>query len=239
MARSTRGSQPAWKGLGLLAALALGAGCASALGGAPVYDYFAAPAADDPWMRKIRHWQAREREDPIAAPETAPAEVAGSRPEAGAGAVPSGDLRAEYAGFRAEQRRALARELAAWIQDEAQRHYVPDGAIDRWATLAETLRNNGDDCDGLELLVFRMLREFGFPEDQVYRAIVYRPSDNQHHMVTLWFEDRDDPWVIDPTGAMTTGLPRLSELAEWRPLKLFSEDERYTVETRRLARAAR
>jgi predicted transglutaminase-like cysteine proteinase len=140
--------------------------------------------------------------------------------------------------FRAERLRAIARELAGWIQQQAQHHYVPDGTIDRWATLAETLRNDGDDCDGLELLVYRMLREFGFGADEVYRAIVVRPSDNQHHMVTLWFEDRGDPWVIDPTGAMTSGMPRMSEVPGWKPLKIFSEDERYTVEHGPLARAS-
>ena len=49
-------------------------------------------------------------------------------------------------------------------------------------------------------------------EDEVYRAIVFRRSDGQHHMVTFWFEHPDDPWVIDPTGAMTSGMPRMSEM---------------------------
>ena len=30
-------------------------------------------------------------------------------------------------------------DLANWIQWKAQDHYIPDGPIDRWATLAETL----------------------------------------------------------------------------------------------------
>ena len=242
MAKRTRSgiAAPTW--LGLLLALALGGGCAGALGGRPVYDYFSQPRSDDPWMRKIGQWQARERWDRLEAPELAPAAVAvsGAEPNAAAAgpAAATGDLRLEYAAFRAERRRALARELAAWIQQQAQQHYVPDGAIDRWATLAETLRSNGDDCDGLELLVYRLLREFGFEADEVYRAIVVRPADNQHHMVTLWFEDRGDPWVIDPTGAMTSGMPRMSEVPGWKPLKIFSEDERYTVERSPLARAS-
>nr|MCS5619891.1 hypothetical protein [Myxococcota bacterium] len=84
-------------------------------------------------------------------------------------------------------------------------------------------------CDGLELLVYHALRDLGFAENEVYRAIVYRPSDGQHHMVTLWFEDREDPWVIDPTGAMTTGMPLMSSMPEWVPLKVFSQDVEYTV----------
>jgi hypothetical protein len=48
-------------------------------------------------------------------------------------------------------------------------------------------------------------------------------------MVTLWFEDRMDPWVIDPTGAMTSGMPRMSSMPNWVPLKLFSEDVEFSV----------
>jgi hypothetical protein len=47
-------------------------------------------------------------------------------------------------------------------------------------------------------------------------------------MVTLWFENRDDPWVIDPTGAMTRGMPHLSEVSGWRPLKVFDETHEFT-----------
>ena len=56
-----------------------------------------------------------------------------------------------------------------------------------------------------------------------------RDRDRANHMVTLWCEDRDDPWVIDPTGAMTTGMPRMSELPNWVPLKVFGETAVYTV----------
>jgi len=56
-------------------------------------------------------------------------------------------------------------------------------------------------------------------------------------MVTLWFEDADDPWVIDPTGAMTSGMPLMSELADWVPLKVFTEDDDFSVRTELLARS--
>jgi hypothetical protein len=101
------------------------------------------------------------------------------------------------------------------------------------------LDGNGDDCDGLELLVYSMLREFGFAEDEVYRAIVVRPSDGQHHMVTLWFEERSDPWVIDPTGAMTSGMPHMSEVPGWHPLKVFGAEASFTVERLPVAQVQR
>jgi predicted transglutaminase-like cysteine proteinase len=212
------------RGVALAAAVSAG-GCAFQSVGAPWlgYRFFTPPEAGDPWSGKIRGWQARERAvGDTEALASAPASVseggsqAGERPEAG-------DLRAKYFAFRREQKRELAAQTAAWIQREARGHYRPDGPIDHWATLRETLDRDGEDCDGLELLVYHLLRDMGFRDDEVTRAIVVRPSDGQHHMVTLWFESRDDPWVIDPTGAMTSGMPRLSEVPGWVPLKLFTE----------------
>ncbi len=189
------------------------------------FAYFTSPATDDPWSPKIAGWRARELADQTDL-VSAPASVSGP----GENALPAdaNDLREKYTAFRAEQRRQQARELAAWIQENARGHYRPDGSFDHWATLEETLAHDGDDCDGLELLAFNLLRELGFSGDEVFRAIVYRAEDGQHHMVTLWFENPDDPWVIDPTGAMVRGMPRMSEVAGWVPLKVFSDTREFT-----------
>lgn len=198
------------------------------------YEYFSPPMDADAWSAKISGWQRRELADTgeVAAPPGV-ALVDGPSLHAvgdGAAEVPTAlPLRSKYFNFRAEHKRRMASELAQWIQDEAKLHYVPDGPIDHWATLEETLANNGDDCDGLELLVYHALRDLGFHANEVYRAIVVRSSDGQHHMVTLWFEDAEDPWVIDPTGAMTRGMPRMSEVPGWAPLKLFSDRAEFSV----------
>jgi predicted transglutaminase-like cysteine proteinase len=187
--------------------------------------YFAPSVPGDPWSAKIAAWQQRERAH-VADLETTPASVSG----AGGIVAREGEssLREKFAAFRREQRRRQAQEVAAWMQETSRSHYHPDGAFDHWATLAETLDADGDDCDGLELLPFNLLRELGFSKDEVFRAIVYRASDGQHHMVTLWFEDADDPWVIDPTGAMTRGMPRLSAVAGWSALKVFDDEREFT-----------
>ncbi len=212
--------------------LALGMGCASTLTLSSHYDYFQTPDDRDPWSPKIAGWQRREAAD--AAPmlgDTAPSvDGPGSAPLAeSASTANRAELRTKYSDFRAQRKRHAAREFAKWIQTEAKNHYVADGPIDHWATLEETLRSNGDDCDGLELLVFQGLRDLGFDQSEVFRAIVYRPEDGQHHMVTLWFEERTDPWVIDPTGAMTSGMPRMSEVPGWVPLKVFSDTAEFSV----------
>jgi len=251
-------ASPADKKLSLVATVALvclfGIGCAAMPTKPLRYAYFTAPAADDLWSPKISGWQRRERAEefilevsPPPVSEAAPIEepeieASPATHEAVAENVaeevvdtepvvedPQGNLRAKYSAFRATQKRSMARSVAEWTQGQALEHYVEDGPLDHWATLEETLRNNGDDCDGLELLTFHALRDLGFGTDEVFRAIVYRASDGQHHMVTLWFENPDDPWVIDPTGAMTLGMPRMSELPGWVPVKLFSDTEEYTV----------
>ena len=219
-----------------LTALCLLFGCARLPAGGEPYVWFAKPAPDDPWSTKIARWQERERAVEVA-------EVLAGQPTVAAGpeqaAQPGGEqLREKFLRFRAERRRGMARELAAWLQEQAKLHYIPDGVVDRWATLEETLARNGDDCDGLELLAYHLLRDLGFGDDEVYRAIVYRPADGQHHMVTLWFERPDDPWVIDPTGAMTVGMPRMSQVSGWIPLKVFTETTEYTVHSSAHARAA-
>jgi len=201
-------------------------------------DYFHQPHPDDMWSPKIKGWQRREQFDaallaPLASgPAVESAGYSAANDQLPADQAAEGGLRAKYFNFRAERRRAIAQDVAGWIQAEAKQHYREDGAVDHWATLEETLARGGDDCDGLELLAFHALRDLGFSASEVYRAIVVRPSDGQHHMVTLWFENSDDPWVIDPTGAMTLGMPRMSELPEWVPIKLFSERLEYTVRDR-------
>ncbi len=219
--------------------LTLGAGCAGMIQTPVRYDYFGPPSSSDAWSPKITGWQRRERADNGSFFSSLPNEGASqvqpvasdvaNAGEAKSNFLPDDGLRGKYFGFRSDRRRETARELAVWIQRQSRAHYVADGPIDHWATLEETLRGNGDDCDGLELLVYHALRDLGFAETEVYRAIVYRPSDGQHHMVTLWFEDRFDPWVIDPTGAMTSGMPRMSSMPTWVPLKVFGEDVEYSV----------
>jgi hypothetical protein len=216
-------------------AVCIGWGCAGAFSAPLVYWYFNPPPVEDAWGHKIEAWQARERVEQRAPDSEAPTPAVASGADAGGGSDRPADLRAKYAEFRQQSRRALARDLERWIQKQAQQHYIEDGPVDHWATLEETFRANGDDCDGLELLVYHLLRDLGFDEAEVFRAIVYRHSDNQHHMVTFWFEDPNDPWVIDPTGAMTSGMPRMSDLPSWAPLKVFSEDQNYDVKPQRVA----
>jgi hypothetical protein len=182
-----------------------------------MFHYFERPDFYDAWSLKISQWQSSQQAEGSAPPPATPVKTPGK------------DLHARYRQVRDDLRREQARRVAAWIQEEAIRVYAEDSSIDHWPTLGEVLASDGDDCDGLELMVHQLLLDLGFPPEEVYRAVVHHPVDGQYHMVTLWFENPEDPWVIDPTGAMVLGMPQMSQIPDWVPLKLFSATQEFTV----------
>ena len=82
-------------------------------------------------------------------------------------------------------------------------------------------------------VAYDLLVAFGFPKEQLYRVVLRRDRDGEKHMTTLWFETRDDPWVIDATGAVTRWLRHFSELPGWTPIRIFDEHEIYAVTPRK------
>jgi hypothetical protein len=218
-------------------ALALGSSCASPESPRGRYSYFERPGLHDAWSAPIARWQARERRTRGTPqrwqPVDTPAPVALPPVAASPDLEPPSPLRTRYSTFVAFQRRRLAREVSGWIQAEAREWYVEDGPLDVWPAFEEALDAAGDDCDGLELLAYNALRQLGFPPEQLFRATLRARHLDQHHMVTLWFEVPDDPWVIDPTGTVTEQMRRMSEIMDWVPLKVFTETMEYTVGRRR------
>lgn len=186
-------------------------------------DFFVAAPRDDPWNAKIRNWQSRHKLD-----QAQPAAIA-----------PAPDLIAGYDEFTRSLRRRIAADAVAWIQGESHRHYIPDGETDHWATLSDVVATNGDDCDGLDLLTFLLLRKLGFAQNEIFRTIVVERESGQHHMVTLWFEAGagSDPWLLDPTGVVAGRLVRLSDVPTWTPIEIFDEARHYRVEESRGAEA--
>lgn len=198
------------------------------------YDFYRPLSSDEAFAGKIADWQARERAQPVVLPSEAPNRTAADR---------SGMLHKKFNAFRHDKRVALAREFSKWSQRQARKHYrfepLGPGAPDHWPTFKELLEKNGDDCDGLDLLAYHLMQDLGFPKAELYRAIVRRDSDGANHMVTLWFEDPEDPWVVDVTGAMTKSLRRFSETSGFTPTRMFNDDESYAVVELRLpSRAA-
>jgi hypothetical protein len=210
--------------------LALATGCAGTTASSPGvarFDFFGAPVPDDddadPWFPKVAEWQGRMQ----AEGKRLPASDRSLR-----GAMQSGKLLQAMGAYRDEERRVIAKRVTDWSQKVARRYYKWDPAsndpvYDHWPTVGQLLANNGDDCDGLDLIAYQMLREFGFPPDRLFRGIVRRNRDGANHMVTLWFEDAGDPWVLDATGAVTFSMRRFSQLEGWTPTKIFNESTQY------------
>jgi hypothetical protein len=188
-------------------------------------DFFVPAKPDDPWKHKVQEWQTRHRED-----------AALSDPESGKGTT---ELAKEYEEFSRLLRRKIVQETMAWVQQRSRQYYRPDGGRDHWATLGEVIETGGDDCDGLDLLTFVLLRRLGFQSHEIYRAIVVERGKGQHHMVTLWFEDgtSDDPFVLDPTGVVTKTMVHLSSIEGWDPIQLFDETAHFRVERSPAARS--
>jgi hypothetical protein len=179
-------------------------------------NFFVPAPPDDPWNRKVRNWQARHHLDPAVQGEV--------RTES--------SIAREYGEFTRELRRKMVSETVDWVQTQSRLHYRPDGTEDHWATLSEVAESGGDDCDGLDLLTFVLLRRLGFGQGELFRAILVERATQQHHMVTLWFEGSEDrdPYVLDPTGVVTDGLALLSDVPGWERIELFDETAHYRVE---------
>ena len=211
-----------------LGSFALAAACLACVSTPPVethYDFFAAAPrgnGEDPWYGKVELWQKRAQQDGPLWVEAV--EDPGFR---------AGALRTEIGAFKSDRRHELARTINSWAQVQARKYYRFDEdskpANDHWPTVQELLETNGDDCDGLDLIAYQLLREFGFQSHEVYRVIVRRDRDRVNHMVTLWFEFPDDPWILDATGAFTLTMRKFSETSGWTPTKMFNETQQYQV----------
>ncbi len=204
-------------------ALACASGGARAPRHARHFDFFGAAKPDDdhadPWYPKVVEWQGRMQSEGKRLPPTDRSLRSSEQ---------SGKLLLTMSAFRDEERRDVAKRVTDWAQHLARRYYkwdpnAQDPNFDHWPTVGELLGNNGDDCDGLDLIAYQLLREFGFPQDSLFRAVLRRDRDKANHMVTLWFEDPKDPWVLDATGAVTFEMRRFSQLEGWTPTKVFNE----------------
>ena len=184
-------------------------------------DFFAEAGVDNPWNRKIQNWQSRHQADATVRDV-----------ETGVPSPSSAELATAYEEFTLKMRRQIVADAVQWVQSQSHRFYRSDGEYDHWATLGEVIKTGGDDCDGLDLLTFVLLRRLGFSEHEIYRAIVVERSTGQHHMVTLWFEGGDptNPLVLDPTGVVAREVVALSSVPQWTPIELFDEQTHFAVQ---------
>ena len=212
-------------GLAIATVTLLLVSCATRPLNSTALDLFVVAPPNDPWSAKVTDWQERHHLDQSSDSPLPPTSDLGQRYL---------EFTAEMERQQLEDRRGLVADAVDWVQGLSREYYRSDGKEDHWATIGHVIANGGDDCDGLDLLTFVLLRHLGFGSDEIYRSIVVERESGQHHMVTLWFEEgsRDDPFVLDPTGVVRKGVARLSSIQGWEPIELFDEDSHYRVEPR-------
>jgi hypothetical protein len=113
-----------------------------------------------------------------------------------------------------------------FIQHWSSTNYLSDNDWDYWPTLSFVLRTEREDCDGFELLMYHSLRE-RVTSGKVFRAIMSSDIRIVHHMVTLWFDNKNDPILMDPTGVIVDKPVRLSKTNGWKILVMFDDNNIY------------
>lgn len=68
---------------------------------------------------------------------------------------------------------------------------------DYWQTSDETLLLGTGDCEDIAILIWRNLRNHGFPDDLVY--LVVTEKNNQFHMILIVYYTLINYYIIDPT----------------------------------------
>ena len=130
------------------------AGCASRPKTWTTYKFFVDAEPGDVWFDKVRDWQVREVEGRATDAE-----------RRAHGADATGSLRTSFLKFAGEERRKLAQRFVAWAQEQAMIYYRFDAqqnlAGDEWPTSHDLFEQNGDDCDGLDLISYNLLLELG------------------------------------------------------------------------------
>ena len=191
--------------------------CASPVPPPASFDFSQPLPAEDLWQPKIQLWQAARHNDSLS-PDVAAAELT--------------PLGAEYARFESELRLELVQRVSRWVQLYSGLYFRSDEDVDYWPTLSEVIAAGGDDCDGMDVLTFELLRRLGFRQGELYRAVVFHRDREIYHMVTLWFpeESRDDPYVLDPSGEVSHKVLRLSHASDWEPVAIFDENTQFKVE---------
>ena len=124
--------------------------------------------------------------------------------------------------------------MVRWVQLNSGLYFAADGELEHWPTLDEVLASGGDDCDGMELLTFELLRRMGFGPGELYRAVLVETQSDRHHMVTFWFPQGRgrEPYVLDPSGEVSREVLPLSGIHSWEPVLIFDEAEQFAAERR-------
>ena len=103
------------------------------------------------------------------------------------------------------------------------------GAVDYWATPAESVASNGADCEDFAIAKYFLLKELGIPIAKLRMTYVKALKLNQAHMVLAYYPRPDaEPLVLDN---LEDAVRPASQRPDLIPVYSFNDEEVW-IETR-------
>jgi predicted transglutaminase-like cysteine proteinase len=103
------------------------------------------------------------------------------------------------------------------------------GAVDYWATPAESVASNGGDCEDFAIAKYFLLKELGIPIAKLRMTYVKALKLNQAHMVLAYYPRPDaEPLVLDN---LEDAVRPASQRPDLIPVYSFNDEEVW-IETR-------
>jgi predicted transglutaminase-like cysteine proteinase len=97
------------------------------------------------------------------------------------------------------------------------------GAVDYWATPAESVGSDGADCEDFSIAKFFLLKELGVPVSRLRMAYVKALTLDQAHMVLAYYPRPDaEPLVLDN---LEDTVRPASERTDLIPVYSFNDEE--------------
>lgn len=118
--------------------------------------------------------------------------------------------------------------LLARVNDYINRvRFIDDlahwGAVDYWATPAETVASNGGDCEDYSIAKYFLLKELGVPISRLRLTYVNAVKLGQAHMVLAYYARPDaEPLVLDN---LDPAVRPASQRADLVPVYSFNDEE--------------
>jgi hypothetical protein len=97
--------------------------------------------------------------------------------------------------------------------------YAEDQGKDYWQTSCETLQKSCGDCEDLAILVWKRIREEGYPDEKI--GMILGEKNNLFHVCAAVYYSEDDFYIIDPTGFYTRRIVKASEFLFEKDIKLI------------------
>lgn len=95
------------------------------------------------------------------------------------------------------------------------------GVTDYWATPFEFLSNGEGDCEDYVIAKYFLLIHLGIPSNKMFITYVNVEGYSQAHMVLSFFENQDDPYILD---SFKTELLNVSKRTDLKIIYYFNPE---------------